>query len=140
MKDEAAAKDALQEVFVIVFEKIKSFKDTGNFEGWLRRITVHHCIYLLKKQKIRLEFKDDYLPPVEQINFDHAIEEQQLKEKLKQAIQQLPDGFRTIVNLYIIEDYSHKEIAEMLGISRKAVEKRIYTALAKLKAQLKEIK
>lgn len=117
MKDEAAAKDALQEVFVIVFEKIKSFKDAGNFEGWLRRITVHHCIYLLKKQKIRLEFKDDYLPPVEQINFDHALEEQQLKEKLKRAIQQLPDGFRTIVNLYIIEDYSHKEIAAMLDIS-----------------------
>lgn len=133
MKDEAEAKDALQETFVIVYEKIGSFKGNGSFEGWAKKIAVRHCIYCLKKKKINIELMDCQIPYTVQKEFDIDLQEANLKIQLKKALQQLPDGFRTIVNLYILEGYSHPEIAEMLNINEGTSRSQLNRAKAALR-------
>lgn len=117
MKNEDDAKDALQESFVLIYERIKDYKAKGSFEGWAKRITVHQCIYKLKKAKINLPLEENHLTAEKQKEFDEDKNQQQIKNNLKEALGKLPDGYRTIVNLNIIEGYSHVEISEMLNIS-----------------------
>lgn len=133
MKDETEAKDALQEVFIIIHEKIKAFKNQGSFEGWAKKIAVRQCIYKLKKKKINIELSETDTPITEQGEFDSHIAEKQIQEKLKWALQQLPDGYRTIVNLYILEGYSHPEIAEMLNINEGTSRSQLNRAKAALR-------
>lgn len=133
MKNEAEAKDALQETFVIIYEKIGLFKGSGSFEGWAKKIAVRHCIYCLKKKKISIELTEVKTPFTEQKEFDIDIEEAHIKTQLKNALQQLPDGFRTIINLYILEGYTHPEIAEMLNINEGTSRSQLNRAKAALK-------
>lgn len=107
MKDEDEAKDVLQETFVIIHEKINTFKNEGSFEGWAKQIAVRNCISHLKKNKISIDIKETHLPFTEQKEFDLDLQEGEIKNQLKNALKQLPDGFRTIINLYVLEGYSH---------------------------------
>jgi RNA polymerase sigma factor (sigma-70 family) len=109
------AEDMLQEGFIKVFMQIHTFENKGAFEGWVRRIIVHTCINLLKKNK---RFN-------ESLDLEHAsslhVKEETLPSILQakqvvECIRLLPIGYRTVLNLYAIEGYSHKEIAEMLDI------------------------
>lgn len=109
------AEDMLQEGFIKVFMQIHTFENKGAFEGWIRRIIVHTCINLLKKNK---RFN-------ESLNLEHAstlyVKEETLPsimqaKQVVECIRLLPMGYRTVLNLYAIEGYSHKEIAEMLDI------------------------
>ncbi len=109
------AEDMLQEGFIKVFTQIHTFQNKGAFEGWIRRIIVHTCINFLKKYKkfnesVDLEFAD----------FLHIKEEtipsiMQAKQ-VTECIRLLPIGYRTVLNLYAIEGYSHREISIMLDI------------------------
>ena len=116
------AKDFLHDGFIKVFEKIKYFKHTGSFEGWIRRIIVNNTIDCLrKKNKMQFNSDSDY----SLMNLSDDSEER--IEKINQTnlnaariidmIQELSPAYKTVFNLYVIEDYSHKEIAEMLSIS-----------------------
>lgn len=114
-KDYHAAEDLLQEGFVKVFKNIDKFRGEGSFEGWVRRIFINTSIEHYRKQ-VRMypiqanepsEF-DHY----EERTMDHLLEEDVLK-----LVQELSPGYRTVFNLYVIEGYSHKEIADMLNIS-----------------------
>lgn len=109
------AEDMLQEGFIKVFTQIHSFENRGSFEGWIRRIIVHTCINILKKNKkfnesvdlihaTRLQVREDSVPAV--------IQAKQVVE----CIRMLPIGYRTVLNLYAVEGYSHREIAHMLDI------------------------
>lgn len=108
------AEDMLQEGFIRVFVQIGSFRNEGSFEGWIRKIMVHTCINLLKKNKkfnatvdieyASLQVKEEAIPSIMQAR--HVVE----------CIRLLPHGYRTVLNLYAIEGYSHKEIADMLEI------------------------
>src|SRR5690349_8489401 len=109
------AEDMLQEGFIKVFMQIHTFENKGAFEGWIRRIIVHTCINLLKKNKRFNESLD-----LEHASSLHVKEEtlpsiMQAKQVIE-CIRLLPIGYRTVLNLYAIEGYSHKEIAEMLDI------------------------
>jgi RNA polymerase sigma-70 factor (ECF subfamily) len=109
------AEDMLQEGFIKVFMQIHTFENKGAFEGWVRRIIVHTCINLLKKNKRFNESLD-----LDQASSLHVKEEtlpsiMQAKQVIE-CIRLLPIGYRTVLNLYAIEGYSHKEIAEMLDI------------------------
>ncbi len=117
MKNEDDAKDALQESFVLLYETIKKYEGKGSFEGWAKRIAVHHCIYKLKKRKHLIALTENDTEFEEQKEFDAEQKQRQLKKNLKEALGKLPDGFRTIINLNIIEGYSHVEISKMLNIS-----------------------
>lgn len=109
------AEDMLQEGFIKVFSQIHSFQNKGAFEGWVRRIIVHTCINILKKNK---KFNEN-------IDLDNAgyveMKEESMPSVLQgrqvlECIRLLPVGYKTVLNLYAIEGYSHKEIGEMLDI------------------------
>jgi RNA polymerase sigma factor (sigma-70 family) len=109
------AEDMLQEGFIKVFSQIHTFENRGALEGWIRRIMVHTCINVLKKNK-RFNESVDLI----HANSLHTREENipsiiQAKEVVE-CIRMLPIGYRTVLNLYAIEGFSHKEIAAMLDI------------------------
>ena len=109
------AEDMLQEGFIKVFTQIHTFQNKGVFEGWIRRIIVHTCINFLKKYK---KFNDN-------IDLDYAtglqVKEETIPSMMQgkqviECIRHLPMGYRTVLNLYALEGYSHREIGEMLNI------------------------
>jgi RNA polymerase sigma factor (sigma-70 family) len=109
------AEDMLQEGFIKVFTQIHTFQNKGAFEGWIRRIVVHTCINFLKKYK---KFSDS-------VDLDHAgfvhLKEESIPsimhaKQVIECIRLLPLGYRTVLNLYAIEGYSHREISTMLDI------------------------
>ncbi len=111
----ADADDLFQEGIIRVYKHLSGFKGLGSFEGWARRIFVNVCLDHLKNKQ-RLVFSELHE------NIDTTSTELTGITKLTQAdllkiIQQLPNGYRTIVNLYLVEEYNHREIAAMLGIS-----------------------
>ncbi len=109
------AEDMLQEGFIKVFSQIAQFRRQGALEGWIRRIVVHTCINILKKNK---KFTDsvDLIHAnsihLNENNIPSILEAKQVVE----SVRQLPMGYRTVLNLYAIEGFSHKEIAKMLDI------------------------
>ncbi len=110
------AEDVLQDGFVTLFTKLDSYKGDGSFEGWARKIFVNTSLMHLRK-KDALKMSDD-IKEAETLKATTVSQTQNLAYKeLMQLITSLPDGFRTVFNLYVIEGYSHKEIGEMLGIS-----------------------
>jgi RNA polymerase sigma-70 factor (ECF subfamily) len=113
--DVADAEDFLQEGFIKVFQKLKSFEFKGSLEGWVRKIIINSILDTLRKQG-NVSF-------TEHIDLANSIEEsssiyQQLNAKeLLKIIQELPIGYRTVFNLYAIEGYQHNEISKMLNIT-----------------------
>ncbi|HNO70214.1 MAG TPA: RNA polymerase sigma factor [Bacteroidia bacterium] len=114
LKDEAD--DMLQNGFIKVFEKIETYRAEGSLEGWIRKIIVNEALtYLRKNKKLKMNVDIDNL--AYDIPSNNPIGEQLNEKELLKMIQRLPIGFRTIFNMYAIEGYSHKEIANQLGIS-----------------------
>jgi len=109
------AEDMLQEAFIKVFSQIHTFQNKGAFEGWIRRIIVHTCINHLKKNKRFNESVDIINASSIQVREESIPSIVQAKQ-IVECIRLLPIGYRTVLNLYAIEGYSHKEIAAMLDI------------------------
>lgn len=109
------AEDMLQEGFIKVFTQIHTFQNKGAFEGWIRRIIIHTCINLLKKNK---KFHEQLsLEYAETVQFrEETIPSMMQARQVVECIRQLPLGYRTVLNLYAIEGFSHKEIGTMLDI------------------------
>lgn len=116
VSDRQVAEDILQDGFITLFTKLNSYKGDGSFEGWARRIFVTTALMALRK-KDALKMSDE-LEVVRGMKADTTTQIQNLGYKeLMNLIMSLPTGFRTVFNLYAVEGYSHKEIAEMLGIT-----------------------
>jgi len=109
------AEDMLQEGFIKVFSQIHTFENRGALEGWIRRIIVHTCINSLKKNKRFNESVDLIHASSLQVREESIPSIIQAKEVVE-CIRMLPIGYRTVLNLYAIEGFSHKEIATMLDI------------------------
>ncbi|HLK27770.1 MAG TPA: sigma-70 family RNA polymerase sigma factor [Puia sp.] len=109
------AEDMLQEGFIKIFSQIHTFQNKGAFEGWVRRIMVHTCINNLKKNKRFNESVDLIYANSIQIREESVPSIVQAKQVVE-CIRLLPIGYRTVLNLYAIEGYSHKEIGEILEI------------------------
>ena len=109
------AEDMLQEGFIKVFSQMHTFQNKGAFEGWIRRIIVHTCINNLKKNKRFNESLDIVYAHGVQVREETVPSIVQAKQ-IVECIRLLPIGYRTVLNLYAIEGYSHKEISEMLDI------------------------
>jgi len=109
------AEDMLQEGFIKVFLQMHTFENRGAFEGWIRRIIVHTCINILKKNKKFNESVDIIHATGIQVREDSVPAIIQAKQVVE-SIRLLPIGYRTVLNLYAIEGYSHREIAAMLDI------------------------
>ncbi|HEY8937819.1 MAG TPA: sigma-70 family RNA polymerase sigma factor [Cyclobacteriaceae bacterium] len=114
-KDSMTAEDILITAFTKIFDKIEQFKNEGSFEGWIRRIVVNEALtYLRRNRSMYLETEldqVDYEPQYDRLS-DHLE-----AEDLLRMIQELPTGYRIVFNLYAIDGFTHKEIAEQLGIS-----------------------
>lgn len=130
------AEDMLQNGFIRVFDKIETFRGSGSLEGWIRKIVVNESLtYLRKNKAMRLNIDIEnaqYMIP----GNSHVGENMNEKDLLK-MIHQLPLGFRTVFNMYAIEGYSHKEIAEQLGISEGTSKSQYSRARAHLQNMLK---
>lgn len=108
------AKDLLQDGFIKVFQHISSFKFEGELAGWIKKIMVNNALEQIRKRKIVFEkLEDDFADSDSEY---HTGESQHDVKDLLRMLQQLPQGYRTVFNLYAIEGYTHKEIAERLEI------------------------
>lgn len=114
-RHELEAQDMLQDGFIKVFDNLASFKSNGSFEGWIRRIMVNTSLNYCRKSSFKQEQIgiEDYQDKVVDSKAVSNLSEQELLK----VIQQLPDGYRMVFNLYVIEGYSHKEIGELLDIT-----------------------
>lgn len=107
------AEDNLQDSFITIFKKIKQYKNKGSFEGWLKRITVNTALQRYRKQKVFDIVNEESIE-----DEDLEIDENDVSlEFLLKCIQELPDKYRLVFNLYVLDGYSHKEISEMLEIN-----------------------
>ena len=113
IKDLNHAEDVMITAFMKVFTSLKNFKHEGSFEGWIRRIMVNECISFLRVQK-KVKFLEDEKYLEESSN---TIESQFSVDDIQFLIDNLPDGYKMVFNLYAIEGYKHHEIAELLGIN-----------------------
>ncbi|MEO6453391.1 MAG: sigma-70 family RNA polymerase sigma factor [Ginsengibacter sp.] len=109
------AEDMLQEGFIKVFSQIHQFRNQGALEGWIRRIVVHTCINVLKKNKKFADSVDLIHANSIHLNENNIHSILQAKQVVE-SIRLLPMGYRTVLNLYAIEGFSHKEIAAILDI------------------------
>ena len=135
-KNKHDAEDILQDAFIKIYRNIDFFNNKGSFEGWIRRIVVNTALTHLRN-KTKHWFVDIDTVPV-------AIEEDEEKfsplspEDLIQLIQELPNGYRTVINLFVFEKYSHKEIAKALAISEGTSKSQYSKAKALLKSKIEE--
>ena len=109
------AEDVLQDAFIKIFDKIKSFKGEGSFEGWIRKIVVFTA--LKSNDKRVRKFEPGSLENVQEQSFDPLAISNIETANLLSILQELPDGYKAVFNLYAVEGYSHREIGEILGIS-----------------------
>ncbi|EMQ96016.1 MULTISPECIES: RNA polymerase sigma factor [Xanthomarina] len=112
-KNYAEAEDNLQDAFVTIFNKISQYKHKGSFEGWLKRITINTALQRYRNQGVFEIIDDTNIEDVEVTVEDDDV----TLEFLLQIIQELPDRYRLVFNLYVLDGYSHKNIADMLDIT-----------------------
>jgi RNA polymerase sigma factor (sigma-70 family) len=135
IRDEDEVQDILVEGFMKVFNSLKKleYRDEYSLEAWIRKIMVNECLMRLRKKKkiLFIDYSDVKTEPVQP-----GIDGLEAAEIID-LIQTLPEGYRTIFNLYVIDGYSHKEISELLGISESASRSQLTHARNKLKKLLK---
>ncbi|ULC59795.1 RNA polymerase sigma factor [Flaviramulus sp. BrNp1-15] len=109
----AEAEDNLQDAFLTIFKKIEQYKNKGSFEGWLKRITINTALQRYRNEKVFDIINESIIEDVELEVDDNAVS----IDYLLKIIQELPDRYRLVFNLYVLDGYSHKEIASMLNIN-----------------------
>ncbi|EDM35992.1 putative RNA polymerase ECF-type sigma factor [Pedobacter sp. BAL39] len=133
-KDRMEAEDVLQVGFIKIFQKIGEYRGDGSFEGWMRRIMVNASIESYRKTLRTLNvvpIDDAFDQPSTGFDFSRLG-----MQDLMRIIQKLADGYRVVFNMYAIEGYSHKEIADTLGISEGASKSQLSRARAILKQEI----
>ncbi|MFH1936571.1 MAG: RNA polymerase sigma factor, partial [Bacteroidota bacterium] len=133
--DVLEAQDILQEGFIKVFQQLKQFRYRGSFEGWLRRIFINTAITLANRE-LKFSRREELTPHLgasgEELEGLFRLSQQELLR----LIQQLPAGYRTVFNLYVVEGYSHREIASMLKISVNTSKSQLFSAKKSLRVKL----
>jgi RNA polymerase sigma factor (sigma-70 family) len=138
LKDQMRAQDVLQDTFVKIFAHIGNYKSEGAFEGWLKRIAVNVCLDQLRKDKKLLT--DVSLDDVShKLAYQDYSAEKLMADDLLKLVQALPDGYRTVFNLFAIEGFSHQEIAQQLSISESTSKTQYLRARAYLKERIENI-
>ncbi len=141
LNDRQEAEDVLQDSFYQVFKNINSFRGEATIGAWIRRIVVNSCLNHLKKmKKLRprlaevphLEYEEE--EPVDEKKYSYTV------KKVKEAIRDLPDGYRVVLTLYLFEGYSHKEIAKRLDISLSTVKTQYMRAKKRVRDRVEDVK
>jgi len=130
------AEDMLQESFSDVFKKLETFRFESTLGAWIKQITIHKCINELKRRKAQLEYHDTLSNydenESEHYNDSEALEPDYSVDKIRHAMALLPDGYRTVFSLYLMEGYDHEEIASIIGISESTSKTQLMRAKKKL--------
>jgi len=134
-KSNAEAEDILITGLTRIFEKITDYRGSGSFEGWMKKIMVNAAIDNYRKNLKHYHLEDVDELTTENIGFESIPDIFSVNDILK-TIQELPDGYRMVFNLYAIEGYSHKEIAEKLNISESTSKTQLMKARKKLRQKL----
>jgi RNA polymerase sigma factor (sigma-70 family) len=131
------AEDVLQESFISAFKNLQNYRAESSFGSWMKKIVVNKAINVLNKRKM------EALPDHE--DWDVAEEEEPVEygsgltvESVKRAIEQLPDGYRSVLSLYLLEGYDHQEIAEIMGITESTSKSQLNRAKSKLRDLLEK--
>lgn len=135
------AKDVLQNSFVKILTSIAclDYRDEASFKGWMKKIVANEALIYLKDRR-KLMFAEQEAANLQTESDDGEPQTEQLStEELHRLITELPDGYRTVVNLFVFEGYSHKKIAEMLDISESTSASQLYYAKRHLAKKIKDI-
>ncbi len=139
LNNQSEAEDVLQESFIEAFKNLDSFEYRTSFGGWLKTICINRSINQLRKKKISwvdIEKVPGY-ENVAEVYYDET--EVALKvESVKKAMMKLPDGYRTVLNLYLFEGYDHEEISEILNVAQSTTRSQLMRAKQKLQQLLKK--
>jgi RNA polymerase sigma-70 factor (ECF subfamily) len=131
------AEDSLQDSFLTIFKKVDQFKGKGSFEGWIKRITVNTVLQKYRKKRVFDIAREDQIAD----EIDVEVEDDGIPlDFLLKIIQELPDRYRLVFTLYVMDDYAHKEIAEMLGISDGTSKSNLARARMILKTKIEDYK
>ncbi|MFC6999712.1 RNA polymerase sigma factor [Rufibacter roseus] len=134
LKNEMDAEEVMINGFMKVYQNVDRFEQKGSFEGWVRRIMVNEALQHLRKQEIMhmsIEKEHNYLA-----SEDATADSDMSAEEMMEMLHDLPAGYRAVFNLYAIEGYSHKEIADMLNISEGTSKSQLSKARAMLQRML----
>jgi RNA polymerase sigma-70 factor (ECF subfamily) len=131
--DIAEAEDVLQEAFLDAFNRLKDFRQETTFGLWLKQIVVHRSVNLLRKRKVEwVELQDEQ---IENIPDDVTEDDEEIQYKVlqvKQAMKRLPEGYRVVLSLYLLEGYDHEEIGQILSITENTSRTQFLRAKRKL--------
>lgn len=130
------AEDVVQEAFTSAFSNLDSYRGEASFGAWLKRIVVNKAINVLKRRKHEALPEDDQWDVPEDIGEDETEYHGLTVERVKKAIHHLPDGYRAVLSLYLLEGYDHQEIGEILNISESTSKSQLNRAKSKLKELL----
>lgn len=135
-RNASEAEDNVHDAFITVFEKINTYKGEGSFEGWMKRITIFKAI---DKFKDAIRFNSEVKETAEE---DTSIPEEHKPDlaEILHLLQELPDQYRLVFSLYELDDHSHKEISELLGISEGTSKSNLHRAKAILKERILALK
>ena len=136
IKDIHQAEDIMITSFMKVFTNLKNFKQEGSFEGWIRRIMINECLSFIRVQK-KVAFIEDENYLEKSYN---NIESQFSVDDIQLLIDNLPDGYKIVFNLYAIEGYKHQEIAELLGINEGTSKSQLSHARKMLQDNINKLK
>ena len=137
VNDADEAKDVLQDAFISAFNSLESYRGDSAFGGWLKRIVVNKAINLVRRRRF------ERIPETTEFDVKESEAVDELEgfpftvEKVKMAIEQLPDGYRVVLSMYLLEGYDHSEIGEVLGISESTSKSQFNRSKKKLKEILK---
>lgn len=134
MRDADSARDILQEAFIRIFQAIDKYRATGSFEGWMRRIVITTALKTLDRSWFRRELPGLECVPTPAL--EPEVFTEMGAEELMQVIARLPEGFRQVFNLYVVEGYSHQEIGELLGIAESTSRSQLSRARQLLQVQI----
>jgi len=139
VSDSMEAEDIMQESFLSAFEKIDTYSGTVSFGAWLKKIVVNRSLDALSRRKAIFEDIDSHVG-IRDDSGDEATRNEEIDvkvEEVKEAIERLPDGYRIILSLYLLEGYDHDEIAEILSINSSTSRSQLSRAKQKLISELK---
>ncbi len=137
-KDRAEAEDMLQDGFIKIFTDLHQFTFQGPLGAWMRRVVVNIALQLIRKNK-RFQMNEDIESIADEYQTDASVFSQMNVKALTKLIQTLPDGYRIVFNMYVVEGYSHKEIAEQLNIKVNTSKSQLSKAKATLRKMLEKI-
>ena len=135
-RSEEEAEDVLQEAFINAFRNLDSYRGDATFGAWLKRIVINKAINAVNKRKHETIPDDEKWDVAEEEALPEYREDLTV-ERVKESIEKLPDGYRTVLSLYLLEGYDHQEIGEIMGITESTSKSQLNRAKSKLKELLK---